>query len=1667
MFDPPRNKPVLCQALLVFLLLAAGSRAFGQLKADFTVDKPGGCSPLRVAFTSTSTGTSPSTTYAWDFGNGNTSALVNPGATYGAEKTYTVTLTLTDGASTSRQTKQITVYKKPVVNFSSTPQTGCLPVAITFTDSSSPGDGTISSYFWDFGDGNTQQGPGLQQVNHSYDFPQSAVAGLTVFNSYGCYTSVQKPAGTILPALQASFKTDRDFLCNLSDPVTFTNQSTGPGTLSYLWDFGDGNSSNAINPVHVYANKGIYSVSLKVSSSFGCTASSVQQHQINADSFLVDFTYPQILCQNSLDTFTDISTAGALSAQWTVDGVAPNYIVGNNLLYSFVTTGTHQVQLTETYGTCILTLTKNLTVHNVPDIRPFIIIIDSFCALPATVHFRDTTQGAVGWQWNPDNYGSPRATTQAAAYVYTDSRYYYATSTVTNAAGCSATEGQSFYIPPANVSIFIVNDSYPYGCDSVDLVFGAHAIDSIISYSWDFGDGNTSSSAQPRHIFTQRGTFNITLKYVTRRGCSGSTTYSSVQVYNKAVADFSSTLDTVCGNSRSIFVSTSTGDVIATYWNYSSDSGKTYHFGGNNNYQFIQFPDSGTYTIQLIAYSPTGTCNDTLVRKNLVKVLPPIPKINSFTNTCDGTRGLVKFTESSLYAKSWIWDFGDGTSLTLGSKQDTITHTYTKTGYYNVVLTAVNGPCTVKDSLYVPVLVKQNPVLSSPDSVVCASNAMPIQIGNYDFNPDPHFIDVFDANYYYIQSIQYADGSLFTGTYSQVDSQDFFHPWYSTFLGSLINFSHSQTTFRVISTSAYFGCNDTSNYITVKVSGPSAGFKIIDGSPCFDYPVLLEDSSKASPGAPILNWLWSFGDGNTSSQSGPSPQSHAYAAPGLYQIQLKVTDSRGCWDQTAADNRHQINLSGPRASFAYSPAQVTPGTPIQFINNTNTFNSSNTQYRWLFGDGSSSTAFSPSHTYAATGIDTIRLIATNPATGCMDTSIEIIRVQQINTSFTITPAFLSSSSCPPVLVRFSNTSQNALRVSWDFGDGSGADNQPNPSHTYYKPGVYKVIMYGYGYNGTTDTTVDSVIVRAPSAKLKADLLAGCLSQQVTLRAAVSNASSFIWDFADGTLQQTSDSFAVHQYATPGLYTPSLILTDSLGCSLTASLGDTIVIDTLQVGFLNNLQYYCDSALVNFDPLIVSLAADSLHRRLSFSWTFGTGQPSDTSDAPAPSFDFTLPGKYISRLTVRSPYGCVKQATDTVVIVAKSRGAIFGPAELCQGSPATFTATASDPGVHTGWNWTFQNGASSQQQNPPPVIFADSGTFQVRLIVTANGCTDTSRQSLLVHPRPDAKISPADALVCLGKSVQLSSGSPVNSYQWSPAAGLDNAQTPSPLASPVVSTTYHLVVTSPFGCTGADSALVTVASPFQLKVPADTFVCKGSSLRLPVSGANTYSWIGNTDGLSATRSADPVATPLSGTNTYTVVGYDAPGCFTDTANIRVVVHDLPTINHEPGIELMTGSTLTLQASGSSDIITWNWSPPDYLSCTDCAAPVCTPRSEITYIVTGKTQFGCMASDTVLIRLVCAQDHVYIPSVFSPNNDGHNDRFYIRGNGIKSIRSLRVFNRWGQLVFERRNIQAGDAAAGWDGRFKDAPVPTGTYVYTADLECDTGAVFSLKGTLIIIR
>jgi gliding motility-associated-like protein len=142
-------------------------------------------------------------------------------------------------------------------------------------------------------------------------------------------------------------------------------------------------------------------------------------------------------------------------------------------------------------------------------------------------------------------------------------------------------------------------------------------------------------------------------------------------------------------------------------------------------------------------------------------------------------------------------------------------------------------------------------------------------------------------------------------------------------------------------------------------------------------------------------------------------------------------------------------------------------------------------------------------------------------------------------------------------------------------------------------------------------------------------------------------------------------------------------------------------------------------------------------------------------------------------------------------------------------------------------------------------------------------------------------------------------------------------------------------------------------------------------------------------------------------------------------------------------------------------------PDGLNCADCPQPMATPRFDTKYYVQFEDVNGCRNSGEVQVIVLCNNNNIFVPNTFSPNGDGSNDVFYVRGKGLSRVKSLRIFNRWGQVVFDRNNVNVNDESMGWDGKYKGAkPVP-GVYVYQVEIFCDNSQVVKFEGNVALIQ
>lgn len=451
--------------------------------------------------------------------------------------------------------------------------------------------------------------------------------------------------------------------------------------------------------------------------------------------------------------------------------------------------------------------------------------------------------------------------------------------------------------------------------------------------------------------------------------------------------------------------------------------------------------------------------------------------------------------------------------------------------------------------------------------------------------------------------------------------------------------------------------------------------------------------------------------------------------------------------------------------------------------------------------------------------------------------------------------------------------------------------------------------------------------------------------------------------------------------------------------------DTIRVNKLRPYFNMGDHEFCQTGSITFDN--ASSATDAIS---SYAWDFGDGVLSSDMN---PSHEYTSIGRYIPKLTATTVTGCTGTfySPDTVKINAVPRGQISqNTSNICQGGTVRFNGTnLGNPESITGWNWNFGNGNTSTSANPDFQTYRIAGSLPVLAIISnADGCTETLRTTINVHPTPIVSAGP-DTFSCRGTGVRLRATGADN-YTWSASAGLSCTTCADPLADPTVNTEYRLSGKTIYGCEAKDTINIAVVYPFTLTVNAADSICRGESKQLNASGGYRYNWTPRT-GLDNPSIANPVATPDITTN-YRVEATDEKACFQFTKTVPVIVHDKPTVELEEETTAIVGFSIDLKPKISSDVVDARWSPTEALLRNEFPNITVKPMETTTYTIDVFNGYGCTAQDRITVNVVCNNANLFVPNSFSPNGDGMNDIFFPRGTGIFTIKSLRIFSRWGR-------------------------------------------------------
>ena len=283
-------------------------------------------------------------------------------------------------------------------------------------------------------------------------------------------------------------------------------------------------------------------------------------------------------------------------------------------------------------------------------------------------------------------------------------------------------------------------------------------------------------------------------------------------------------------------------------------------------------------------------------------------------------------------------------------------------------------------------------------------------------------------------------------------------------------------------------------------------------------------------------------------------------------------------------------------------------------------------------------------------------------------------------------------------------------------------------------------------------------------------------------------------------------------------------------------------------------------------------------------------------------------------------------------------------------------------------WTPNEGMLNFSTSNPELVAPQAGWYVVRAF-SSNECETRDSIFVEVEQLPQIELDP-EAAICAGHSIRLDAQSTPGEYRWTPATGLDDPTSLTPLASPQETTLYTLMVTSPGGCTASKSIEVRIDDVATLNLSADQNICPGGSVVLTAeAGQGAYEWSPAT-GLNNSRVAAPTASPDE-TTTYTVVHTSPDGCRSE-GSVTVTVNELPTVDAGPDVETCRLVPVVLRAVSPNDGANITWTPAAGLDKTEGAAVTATPTETRVYRATIRDAAGCESFDEVTVRVLPAAD-----------------------------------------------------------------------------------------------
>lgn len=1328
-------------------------------------------------------------------------------------------------------------------------------------------------------------------------------------------------------------QTNTDFSANFVEicapgVVQFNDNSTSSNIITqWEWKRNGTSFSNLQNPSLFFNTPGNYDICLITTDNLGnidslCRNDYITAYNSPSANFSADITTG---CAPLVVNFSDLSILGDAPIQsWRWDFGDGNIdTINQNPTHTYTTTGNFDVTLVivDTNGCSSSFLNSNLiTVYTAVTATIAHNGFQPQCGLPASVNFFG---GGAGTNLTYTWYLGDNSTTtgQNISHNYLTAGCYSPTLTVSNGF-CSATTTVSSCITVTEqpTAAFTISDTA-----SCILPFNAvfnNQSTNLTSFSWTFGDGGNSSIFNPTHTYTSytpqdtitypNGLFPVILEVSNAVGCTDSDT-QFVYISNLNATINPSNLpcapDTAYYSANSLNVSSVFSSVN---WSWSLDNMIT--SSGSSASAF--YPDSGVYNVQVIVTDNVG-CIDTATRVVEVGIVPTLDSITTDTNRVCRITSIDFNGYGSSYIDFWNWAFTDNSS----GSGPSFSHNFQDTGIISGSLNASFRGCIASidlDTYYI-----LPPIAKFSYLIICDSL-------NVDFIDE----SVGAHRWHW----DFGDTTTLADT-SNIPNPSYVYPDTGVYFVLLTVYNDSTN------------CIDSFRNV-VRIARPIADFTIPD-SICTignTQPINLSQSADA------YQWT-AFGSlPFTVNSSEPLLE---YRGPGIFPIILTAFSANGCFDTL----QKFIHVAGIDTNIVHSLPACRPAV-VTFTDSSLGILSPIINWQWSNG----STQQSAIQQYSFPGMEVMNVQVTNDW-GCVFDLSDSLPVGGAFINFSTGRDICLGNQMTAVAITSSPANANAFRpftYIWDFGDGTVDTTFSSVNyHTYTSAGLYDVCLDVVDAIGcvTTLCRSDWVEVHDPTALFTADtFFSSCPPLEVNFSNLSLSGGQWSWDFGDGSVSSLENP--VHIYSTAGFYDVVLEVTAFLGCSNK----DTILQMIQITGPTGNFVFPSQNSCAPFHAEFIGSGSNIA----SYTWLFGNGDAqTNTTNANTDTtyYTYTQAGAYVPILVLDDGAGCqIPIEQDTIFITNPPSPNFTADSIICQLDSIHYQLLTSI-NTTTIIEWSFEGGFPNSSTNLNPTIYyPDTGAFDVQLILTEDGCSDTLTRIDFVEikgpPIANFGINRIDS--CAPVLVQFTDSSSdtqgnIQSWNWN----FGNTQTSnnsdtSILYNQVDTFPIQLIVENNFGC--KDTLVQTLATYPSPIVNLGTYpnICAGDTLQLQATTTGNITW-SSTAWISDSSSSNPL-TVIDSTQNYTLTSSNTFGC-TTTDSITIISIPSTTVHAGSNTSVCIGDSIILQATGNSS--SYDWGINNSLSCQFCATPTAFPSSTTTYYLQPSVSSACSNIDSITV------------------------------------------------------------------------------------------------------